>query len=49
MRNRSGNGLFLFVALQEKAPYMAKAETRKEEYNKAMTLYNKKLVLFLLF
>nr|BCX99744.1 high mobility group B protein 3 [Zostera marina] len=27
----------------EKAPFIAKAEKRKVEYNKAMTLYNKKL------
>lgn len=29
---------------QEKAPYAAKAEKRKTEYNKNMQAYNKKLV-----
>lgn len=29
---------------QEKAPFVAKAEKRKTEYNKNMLAYNKKLV-----
>lgn len=30
--------------MQEKAPYQAKAEKRKVEYNKNMDVYNKKQV-----
>ncbi|KAK7822239.1 high mobility group b protein 3 [Quercus suber] len=32
---------------QDKAPYVAKAEKRKTEYNKTMQAYNKKLELCL--
>ena len=34
---------------QDKAPYVAKAETKKTEYAKTMQKYNKKLVYFTLF
>ena len=32
------------LILQEKAPYVAKAEKRKVEYNKNIQAYNKRLV-----
>lgn len=35
------------MKLQEKGPYIAKAEKRKVEYNKTMQAYNKRLVSFL--
>ena len=34
---------------QDKAPYVAKAETKKTEYAKTMQKYNMKLVYFTLF
>lgn len=36
--------LICSLILQEKAPYINKAEKRKTEYNKSMQAYNKRLV-----
>ena len=35
---------FSFFSIQEKSPYIAKAEKRKTEYEKAMKIYNAKQV-----
>jgi len=34
--------------VQEKAPFIARAEKKKEEYEKSISAYNKKLVNILL-
>ena len=36
---------FMIFGLQEKAPYVAKAEKRKSDYEVTLKAYNKKLVI----